>query len=143
MLFGKRDRTIRRLLLVEDEPLVAFDNEHFLVEAGYTVVATVDSVADAMAVLRREPVDLVLTDIKLSGGGNGLDVARAATTQGIPVLIVTGTPPLDVGDLAVACLAKPHSHRSLRAAIEAVEGRLQGAKRKRVPAGLTLYGADA
>ena len=47
MLFGKRERTIRRILVVEDEPLVAFDNEHMLQDAGYEVVATVDTLADA------------------------------------------------------------------------------------------------
>jgi CheY-like chemotaxis protein len=40
MLFGKRERAIRRILIVEDEPLVAFDNEHLLRECGYEVVAT-------------------------------------------------------------------------------------------------------
>ena len=34
MLFGRHERTIRRILVVEDEPLVAFDNEHLLKEAG-------------------------------------------------------------------------------------------------------------
>ena len=38
MLFGKRERLIRRILIVEDEPLVAFDNEYLLKDAGYEVV---------------------------------------------------------------------------------------------------------
>ena len=51
MLFAKRERRIRRILIVEDEALVAFDNEHGLTEAGYEVVATVDCLADAAAVI--------------------------------------------------------------------------------------------
>src|SRR3546814_10275567 len=86
MLFGKRERIIRRILIVEDEPLVAFDNEYLLSEEGYEVVATVDSVADALGVIDKEPLDLVLSDIKLSGAGDGIDVARAAGTKDIPVL---------------------------------------------------------
>ena len=43
MLFVKRKRLIERILLVEDEPLVAFDTEHFLTHEGFEVVATVDS----------------------------------------------------------------------------------------------------
>ena len=78
MLFGKRERTIRRILIVEDEPLVAFDNEHMLSEAGYEVVDTVDNLADATRVILEQELDLVLTDIKLSGDGDGMDVARAA-----------------------------------------------------------------
>ena len=63
MLFGKRERTIRRIVIVEDEPLVAFDNEHMLSEAGYDVVATVDNLADATRVIQEEEIDLILTDI--------------------------------------------------------------------------------
>ena len=48
MLFARRKRLISRLLLVEDEPLVAFDTEHFLREAEFEIVATVDRVADAL-----------------------------------------------------------------------------------------------
>src|SRR3546814_20531791 len=68
--------------------LVAFDNEYLLSEEGYEVVATVDSVADALGVIDKEPLDLVLSDIKLSGAGDGIDVARAAGTKDIPVLFV-------------------------------------------------------
>ena len=46
MLFGKRERRIRRILIVEDEPLVAFDNEYMLKDAGYEIVATVDNFAE-------------------------------------------------------------------------------------------------
>lgn len=86
MLFARRKRLISRLLLVEDEPLVAFDTEHFLREAEFEIVATVDRVADALAVIA-EPseIDLVLVDISLADG-SGVDVARAAHRVGIPVL---------------------------------------------------------
>ena len=90
MLFGKRERAIRRILIVEDEPLVAFDNEHLLRECGYDVVATVDTLADAVRVLGEEEIDLVLSDIQLNGDGDGMDVARAAGARRVPVLFVTG-----------------------------------------------------
>jgi CheY-like chemotaxis protein len=54
MLFGTRERHVKRILIVEDEPLVAFDNETMVANAGYTVVATVDSVREALAILERE-----------------------------------------------------------------------------------------
>ena len=53
MLFGKKKRRICRLLIVEDEPLVAFDTEHFLRDEEFEIVATVDRVADAMEAIRR------------------------------------------------------------------------------------------
>ncbi len=43
-----------RVLIVEDEPLIAFDNEHALIQAGYIVVATVDRFRDAEAVIGGE-----------------------------------------------------------------------------------------
>src|SRR4028119_1814688 len=91
MLFGKRERAIRRILIVEDEPLVAFDSEHLLRESGYEVVATVDTLADAVRVLGEEEVDLVLSDIQLNGDGDGMDVARAAAAKNVPVLVGTGS----------------------------------------------------
>ncbi|WP_156678658.1 response regulator [Sphingomonas profundi] len=140
MLFGRRSSRLKRILVVEDEPLVAFDNEHLLSDAGYTVVATVDRVADAVAVILADGLDLVLADVRLSGDGDGLDVARAAKTKGIPLLFVTGSCPEDAQALAIGRLAKPYSARDLLGAIEAVDATLAGRKVKRMPPGLTLFG---
>jgi DNA-binding response OmpR family regulator len=139
MLFGKRERRIRRILIVEDEPLVAFDNEHMLGEAGYEVVATVDSFADAAAAIAAEAIDLVLTDISLAGDGDGLDVARAAAAKGVPVLIVTGHCTEEAQSLALGCLAKPYSERVLLGALDAIDGHIQGRAPKKVPDQLTLW----
>ena len=139
MLFGKRERIIRRIVIVEDEPLVAFDTEHLLGEAGYEVVATVDSLADAVRVIQEDDVDLILSDIKLRGDGDGMDVARAATAKGVPVLFVTGNCPLEAQTLGLGCLAKPYTEKTLKMALEALDSKLQGRKVKKLPAGLSLY----
>jgi CheY-like chemotaxis protein len=139
MLFGKRPHTVKRLLIVEDEPLVAFDNEHILAEEGFTVVATVDHTAAAIAALESEQIDLVLADLRLSDGDSGIDVARAAQAQGIPVLFVSGYCPEDARQLAVGCLAKPYRQRDLIEAINAVEAHLKGKRKRRIPEALTLY----
>jgi DNA-binding response OmpR family regulator len=139
MLFGKRERAIRRILIVEDEPLVAFDNEYLLRECGYEVVATVDTLAEAVRVLGEEEVDLVLSDIKLNGDGDGMDVARAAGAGGVPVLFVTANCPIEARALGLGCLAKPYTDKVLKGALEAVDRKLQGKKMKRLPAGLSLY----
>jgi CheY-like chemotaxis protein len=140
MLFGKRERLIRRILVVEDEPLVAFDNEHLLGEEGYEVVATVDSLADARAVLESDqPIDLVLTDVKLSGEGDGTGVARIARDRGIPVLFVTGSCPEEAHSLAVGCLVKPYTDKVLKAALDCLDDVLQGKEVKKPPPQLVLY----
>ena len=139
MLFGKRERQIRRILIVEDEPLVAFDNEHMLAERGYEIVATVDNFAAAKAAIEEEEIDLVLTDIELTGEGDGLDVARAAAAKGVAVLFVTGKCVQATPDLALGCLAKPYGERVLVSALEALDTFVQGGKMKKLPAQLTLF----
>ena len=140
MLFGRRKRRIARILIVEDEPLVAFDNEQTLADAGYEVVATVDRCADAVAVLDREPLDLVLTDIRLTGERTGLDVARFAAARGVPLLFVTGDLPAEARGLGLGWLAKPYSARTLKAALDHLDRVLAGGKPAKPPPGLTLYG---
>ncbi|TVV72826.1 response regulator [Sphingomonas solaris] len=139
MLFGRKTPRLKRILVVEDEPLVAFDNEHLLGDAGYTVVATVDRVTDAVRVIETDGLDLVLSDVRLSGDGDGLDVARAAQARGVPLLFVTGTCPMDAAAISVGCLAKPYSPRDLLAAIEAVEAKVVGDRIRRRPPGLQLF----
>jgi DNA-binding response OmpR family regulator len=139
MLFGKRERLIRRILVVEDEPLVAFDNEYLLQDAGYDVVATVDSLESARAVIESEPLDLVLTDIKLNGSGDGTGVARIARGKGVPVLFVTAYPADGAEALGVGCLTKPYSEKVLKGALVALERHLQGKHLKKLPPQLTLY----
>lgn len=139
MVFGRKKRRLRRLLIVEDEPLVAFDTEHFLREAEFEIVATVDRVADALLVLRRpEDVDLVLVDVRLSDG-SGIDVARAAHGAGVPAMFVTGQSPAGGQAVAAGCLAKPYAQRDLLGAIDAIEAVIQGKPPKRLPSGFTLF----
>lgn len=141
MLFARRERRIRRILVVEDEPLVAFDNEHLLNDAGYEVVATVDTLEAARKVIESEALDLVLTDIKLNGDGDGTGVARLARGRGVPVLFVTGHCSDEAKSLGVGCLAKPYSDRVLKGALDALDRHLQGRRLKKLPPQLTLYAA--
>ena len=143
MIFGRRKRRITRLLLVEDEPLVAFDNEHFLTDASYEIVATVDRVADAVDVIGSgAALDLILVDVSLADG-SGIEVARAANGRGLPVLFVTGNCPVEAQDVAAGCLSKPYAQRDLLAAIQAVEAQLDGKPMKRLPSGLRLFAQAA
>ena len=138
MLFGKPKRIVKRILIVEDEPLTAFDNETMIEEAGYTVVATHDRVSDAVVTLERESVDLILSDVRLTGQRSGIDLARIAKERNVPVLLATGLVPDEADGLVVGCLMKPYSQRTLKAALEAIDQHLRGAKVK-APKGLILY----
>ena len=138
MLFGNRKRIVNRILIVEDEPLTAFDNENLIGDAGYEVVATLDRFGDAIETLDREQVDLILCDVRLTGERSGVDLAKEARTRGIPVLFVTGAAPDNSHELVVGVLMKPYSHRTLRSALKAVDSYLAG-KKARPPSGLTLF----
>ena len=139
MLFGKKDRRITRILVVEDEPLVAFATEHFLEGEGFEIVATLDTVADARtAIDGQEAIHLVLVDVNLSDG-SGVDVARAARDRGIPVVFVTGSFPDDARPLAAGCLAKPYVQRDLLSAIQAIERVLDGKSPRRLPGSFSLF----
>ena len=142
MLFGKRKRIVKRILIVEDEPLTAFDNEVMLADLGYEVVATLDNFENAIACLAREQVDLILTDVRLSGERTGVDLAAAAKERGVPVLFSTGLRlPDEAAALAVGCLSKPYTERQMRNALDSVDRVLAGETVK--PAkGLELYGPD-
>lgn len=144
MVFGHKKGVITRILICEDEPLVAFDHEHVLTEEGYEVVATVDRASDAIAVLdRRENVDLVLADISLADG-TGIDVARHAARLGVAVIFATGDCPTEGRKFARGCLAKPFRPAELLAAIAAVDGQLQGQPRpRRLPSGFSLFDQEA
>ena len=138
MLFGRTKGKIERLLIVEDEPLVAFDNEHFLMTNGYTVVATIDTASEAQAHIEAGGVDLILCDVRLNDS-DGRDVALAAKAAGIPLLFVTATCPTNARDISIGCLSKPYDQKTLKLAIEAIDTKLDGGEMKRLPKGLTLY----
>ena len=139
MLFGKRKRLVNRILVVEDEPLTAFDNEVMLGDMGYEVVATLDSFEDAIELLERETIDLILSDYRLSSRKTGLDLARAAKNRGIPIVFSTGHKlPAESAKLAIGCINKPYSERTLKLALNAVNKHLAG-QRAKTPKGVEIF----
>ena len=138
MLFGKRKRIVKRILVVEDEPLTAFDNETMLNDAGYEVVATLDGFDEALEVIEREEIHLILSDIRLRSHQTGIDLATAAKKRGIPTLFATGHEIPDAAQVAIGCLKKPYTERQLKAAIDSVDRHLGGHKVE-APEGLQLF----
>jgi len=138
MLFGRRKQIVKRILIVEDEPLTAFENENMLGDCGYEIVATLDHFDDALEVIEREQVDLILSDVRLRSQETGIDLARTAKKRGIPTLFATGHPYPGATEVAIGCLLKPYSDLQLKNAIECVDQHLQ--RRKVKPCkGLELF----
>jgi DNA-binding response OmpR family regulator len=82
--------TTRRILIVEDEPLIAMMLEDFLETGGMAVAGVSDTVQSALAVAGEGGVDAAILDVNLSGGEKCWPVAQALAAQGIPFLFATG-----------------------------------------------------
>ena len=142
MLFGKRKQVVKRILIVEDEPLTAFDTETMLADFGYEVVATLDDYDEALGRLERDEVHLVIADVRLHGEDLGIELARNALVRGIPTLLATGHDLPPPSTHALGCLKKPYTERLLKQALEAVDRHLQGESVKPLK-GLELYPGKA
>jgi len=81
--------TERRILVVEDEALVAMLVEDALLDAGFVVIGPARTVSQALEMLKADPPDAAVLDLNL-GGENSLSVAEALTARGIPFLVATG-----------------------------------------------------
>jgi CheY-like chemotaxis protein len=79
----------RRLLVVEDELLVALDIENILSDAGHIVIGPASSAAVALELIARSPPDAALIDANLSGQPI-VAVVQALSERGIPFASVTG-----------------------------------------------------
>lgn len=79
-----------RILIVEDEILIASDLRNTLNSYGYSVISEVASGEDAVLLARRESPDLIVMDIKLSGPLDGIETAESIqASQKIPIVFLT------------------------------------------------------
>ncbi|MDD3654408.1 MAG: response regulator transcription factor [Desulfotomaculaceae bacterium] len=133
---------VERILVVDDESLLVKGLRRSLEQEGYAVLTAGDG-REALAILRREEVDLVLLDLMLPGI-NGLDVCREIRKKSdLPVIMLTAKGEdidkivgLELG--ADDYLTKPFNTRELLARIRAVlrrAGRAGAAERKVINAG--------
>jgi CheY-like chemotaxis protein len=79
-----------RALIVEDEFLIAEELRERLSRLGFSVIATVDSADEGIAIATRERPDLVLMDIRLRGEKDGIQAAQEIRQQvDLPIVYVT------------------------------------------------------
>lgn len=130
----------RRILLVEDEALVAMLVEDALIEQGHVVTGIADTHAVALALADADRPDLALCDVRLARGDCGLGVATALAERGIPCLFLSGNCP-DAADhpLILGCVAKPFQAAALGRIVQAALARLHGDATERIPAALRFY----
>jgi len=79
-----------RALIVEDETLIAEELRERLSRLGFSVIATVDSAEEGIAIATREHPDLVLMDIRLKGEKDGVQAAQEIRQQvDVPIVYLT------------------------------------------------------
>ncbi|MBC7431900.1 MAG: response regulator [Rubritepida sp.] len=78
-----------RVLVAEDEPLVAMLLEDVLLDAGATILGPASTVAEALLLTAQQRPDLAVLDLNLSGE-TCLAVADALAAAGVPFLVATG-----------------------------------------------------
>jgi CheY-like chemotaxis protein len=113
-----------RILIVEDEYLIAFSFKRELERMGYEVLEPIAHGQEAIKVATREHPDFVIMDMGLAGPINGLEAARQIITQqNIPVIFMTGhsddkTLEQIQALKPVACLIKPIVGMQIHVAIK-------------------------
>ena len=113
-----------KILIVDDEVVVAEDIRRQLRALGYLVVGVVASGDEAVRLAGEHRPDLVLMDIKLKGPMDGIDAARTIQSRyGTPVIYLTAFSDEETLEraretLPLAYLIKPFVRSDLRAALE-------------------------
>ena len=108
----------RRILVVEDEPLVAMLLEDLLLELGLEVIGPALRLERALELARSEPMDAAILDVNLAGE-RSYAVAEQLAARGIPFAFATGygSPGLD-RNLDAPLLRKPFERDAVRRVAE-------------------------
>ena len=108
----------KRVLLVEDEAVIAFAVEDILLDLGCQVVGPAFSLEEAIAMASAEPIDAAILDVNLNDQ-RSYAVADELQRRGIPFLFATGYAEGGVGwdRSEVAVLPKPYRSEQIAAAL--------------------------
>jgi DNA-binding NarL/FixJ family response regulator len=135
-----------RVLIVEDEYLVAADLEAALEDLGYTSVGIAQDLETALDLAQARP-DIALVDVHLRDGETGPLIARRLVEEfAVKVLFVTANPRMVADTVlpgAIGVIGKPCPHNLIAAALDYaldVEGAVT---LPAPPVGLTLLGRAA
>lgn len=79
-----------RILIVEDEPLIAMMLEDFLDVLGKQLAGSTDNVAAALELVETDAIDAAILDVNLRGGEKSWPIAEALAARGVPFVLVTG-----------------------------------------------------
>ncbi|KQT60646.1 MULTISPECIES: response regulator [unclassified Aureimonas] len=131
-----------RVLIVEDEGMIAMDIEATVEDEGHIVAGWATSAEEAIAMVEEVGADLVFLDIHLLNGSSGIDVAHHLRTRGrTNFIFLTANPSMLKPDYcgAIGVLAKPFTHAKLVGTLRYLqEGVLDPPPSNGPPVGLSL-----
>jgi DNA-binding response OmpR family regulator len=109
----------RRVLVVEDEMMIAMMVEDMLAEMGHAVIGVASNLRSALALAAAEQFDVAILDINLAGE-RSFPVAHLLKARGVPFLFATGYGELGLEDpfRDVVTLKKPFDIEDLAGAVE-------------------------
>jgi DNA-binding response OmpR family regulator len=83
------DAPALRVMIIEDEPLIAMHLEGLMIDAGFLVSGIAGRLASALALIERDGCDVALLDANLAGVSSG-PAGVALSARGVPFLVLSG-----------------------------------------------------
>lgn len=105
----------KRILLVEDEFLIAALVEHYLAELGAVVVGPAYRLGEGVALARQEAIDAAVLDVNINGQRSD-SIADVLAARKIPFVLATGYGAAE-DDSAAPVLPKPYNAQALAGAL--------------------------
>jgi DNA-binding response OmpR family regulator len=131
-----------RILIIEDEALVAMELRFVLEDLGYEVAGVCATAKGALDTVSETDIDLALVDIHLSDGPTGIDLGRRlGQDMGVSVLFMTANPGMVREGVAgtIGVLSKPTDERAVQTAVDYALRRRHGEPIQYAPPGLQLF----
>ena len=136
-----------RILIVEDEVLIAWMLAECLEGAGHEVIGPAAAMAEALALCEAAapPPELAVLDINLRGGSNGVEVARALLERwGVRSIFASSDEMLEARrarTIALGCVRKPYRPETVLRGVEVAREVMDGRTPGHVPSGFELFSA--
>jgi CheY-like chemotaxis protein len=124
---------VKRVLIVEDEAIVADDLHYQVVQLGYEVAGIADSGLEAIALTDERAPEIILMDIQLQGKMTGMEAAQAIQRRSrAAIIFITAFAAMyarDSNQVAKPsiCLSKPFSLAQLNSALMAASSQVSDA----------------
>ncbi len=117
-----REAVSGKILVIEDEAVIAMDLESIVMEMGHRVTGVARTEAGALDLAAREKPDLILSDIQLADNSSGIDAVNQIVDRDgdVPVIFITAFPErllTGEGPEPAFLISKPYTENQIRSAV--------------------------